>query len=496
MIREVEPPTPSSRISTSGTLPSLAAIRQTEPARLGRLVRGDLDWIVMKALAKERQRRYDSAIGLANDIERFTNHEPVAAGPPTAAYRLRKVSAEEPRPGDRGLAGAPGARGRRHRHDLGPVRGQRQRGSPRPGETRPRSGWSRRTRSTRSCCSIFRDLDPQGSDHESLPLPARLAPAARTWRRPSSAGDATDDPLGVARMQMTWRGPSSAWAIPTRAIDLCTKARATFAAHLGPDHPDTLRSMRLLAAGYLDARRFDRAVPALRGDAGPHESEARPRPPRYPQEHERPRPRYLQRSASSTARVSLYEEMLSLQKARLGPDHPDTLDTMNNLANTYQYAGRIDRALAALRGDPCPQEGQARPRPPRDARDDARSRPGLPVRRPARPRHSAPREDPGAEEVQARPRPPRHLPHHEQPRNHLPGCRPVRPRRTAPRGDRQAQEDHSRPRPPRHARQHGRPRHGLSKRGSTRPRHCRSCSKPYPSERRRPVPIGGFTRSS
>ena len=62
MIREVEPPTPSSRISTSETLPSLAADRQIEPARLGRFVRGDLDWIVMKALAKERQRRYESPI--------------------------------------------------------------------------------------------------------------------------------------------------------------------------------------------------------------------------------------------------------------------------------------------------------------------------------------------------------------------------------------------------------------------------------------------------
>ena len=90
VIREVEPPTPSSRISTSEALPTIAATRQTEPARLGRFVRGDLDWIVMKALAKERQRRYESAIALAQDVERFTNHEPVSAGPPTAAYRLRK----------------------------------------------------------------------------------------------------------------------------------------------------------------------------------------------------------------------------------------------------------------------------------------------------------------------------------------------------------------------------------------------------------------------
>jgi WD40 repeat protein/serine/threonine protein kinase/tetratricopeptide (TPR) repeat protein len=90
VIREVEPPTPSSRISTSAALPAIAATRQIEPSRLGRFVRGDLDWIVMKALAKERQRRYESAIALAQDLERFVNHEPVSAGPPTASYRLRK----------------------------------------------------------------------------------------------------------------------------------------------------------------------------------------------------------------------------------------------------------------------------------------------------------------------------------------------------------------------------------------------------------------------
>ena len=90
MIREVEPPTPSSRVSTSEALPTLAANRQVEPARLSRLLRGDLDWIAMKALAKERERRYASAVGLADDVERYLNHEPVSAGPPTASYRLRK----------------------------------------------------------------------------------------------------------------------------------------------------------------------------------------------------------------------------------------------------------------------------------------------------------------------------------------------------------------------------------------------------------------------
>jgi serine/threonine protein kinase len=90
VIREVEPPAPSSRISTSEELPSLAASLQVEPARLSRLVRGELDWIVMKALAKERERRYASAIALADDIDHHLNHVPVSAGPPTAGYRLGK----------------------------------------------------------------------------------------------------------------------------------------------------------------------------------------------------------------------------------------------------------------------------------------------------------------------------------------------------------------------------------------------------------------------
>jgi tetratricopeptide (TPR) repeat protein len=92
LVREQEAPTPSSRLSAPGGAPSVAANRQTEPARLGRLVRGELDWIVLKALAKERDRRYETASGFARDVERFLAHEPVAAGPPSAWYRFRKFA--------------------------------------------------------------------------------------------------------------------------------------------------------------------------------------------------------------------------------------------------------------------------------------------------------------------------------------------------------------------------------------------------------------------
>ena len=90
VIREEDAPTPSSRISTAERAGTAAALRQSEPKKLGKAVKGELDWIVMKALSKERNRRYETANGLAHDIERFLSHEPVVAGPPSARYRLRK----------------------------------------------------------------------------------------------------------------------------------------------------------------------------------------------------------------------------------------------------------------------------------------------------------------------------------------------------------------------------------------------------------------------
>jgi tetratricopeptide (TPR) repeat protein/serine/threonine protein kinase len=91
IIREEEPPKPSTRLSEAkDTLPSISALRQTEPTKLTKLVRGELDWIVMKCLEKDRNRRYETANGLALDVQRYLNDEPVQACPPSAGYRLRK----------------------------------------------------------------------------------------------------------------------------------------------------------------------------------------------------------------------------------------------------------------------------------------------------------------------------------------------------------------------------------------------------------------------
>ncbi|MFH1749088.1 MAG: serine/threonine-protein kinase [Planctomycetota bacterium] len=91
IIREVEPPKPSTRVHTLISEGSdLASRRQVEAGVLSRLMRGDLDWIVMKALDKDRTRRYATANDLAHDIERHLNHEPVLAGPPSVTYKLAK----------------------------------------------------------------------------------------------------------------------------------------------------------------------------------------------------------------------------------------------------------------------------------------------------------------------------------------------------------------------------------------------------------------------
>ena len=107
VIREEESPKPSTRLSDSTeSLPIDRGERQTEPARLPKLVRGELDWIAMKALEKDRTRRYETANGFATDIERYLHDEPVLACPPSAGLPAEEVPEAEQGAGD---GGAPSA---------------------------------------------------------------------------------------------------------------------------------------------------------------------------------------------------------------------------------------------------------------------------------------------------------------------------------------------------------------------------------------------------
>jgi WD40 repeat protein/serine/threonine protein kinase len=93
IIREEEPARPSTRISTLGqAATAVSTNRQSDPRRLSQLVRGELDWIVMKALEKDRNRRYETASAFAADVQRYLHDEPVQACPPSTLYRLRKFA--------------------------------------------------------------------------------------------------------------------------------------------------------------------------------------------------------------------------------------------------------------------------------------------------------------------------------------------------------------------------------------------------------------------
>jgi hypothetical protein len=93
IIREEEPAKPSTRVSTLGPVATVvSANRNSDPRRLAQLCRGELDWIVMKALEKDRNRRYESASAFAADVQRYLHDEPVHACPPSAGYRLRKFA--------------------------------------------------------------------------------------------------------------------------------------------------------------------------------------------------------------------------------------------------------------------------------------------------------------------------------------------------------------------------------------------------------------------
>jgi serine/threonine protein kinase len=358
VIREVEPPAPSSRISTSEALPSLAAARQVEPARLSRLVRGDLDWIVMKALAKERERRYASAIALADDIERHLNHEPVSAGPPTAAYRFRKfVRRNRARVIAASLvllalvAGIVGT-------TLGLLEAKRQERIAIAEAKAKEEAWKAEAlqrqeaekrlgqieKANQILGSIFKDLNPEKNERENKPLSAllgeRLAQATAQIE-----GEAIGDPLAVARMQLTLGVSQLGLGYPERAVELFAKARATFANELGPDHPETLVSMRNLAWGYEKAGQLDRALPLYEETLALEKSKLGPDHPDTLSTMNDLGVFHLRTGRVDRA-LPLLEEVLALRKSELGPDHPDTLEIMNNLAGAYTDAGRNDRALA------------------------------------------------------------------------------------------------------------------------------------------------------
>jgi len=350
-IREEEPPKPSTRLSDSReTLPSVAAQRQIEPARLLRLVRGELDWIVMKALEKDRTRRYDTANGLAHDIENYLHDEPVLACPPSAAYRMKKLLRR-----NKGLVVAValvllalvgGIVGT----NWGLVRAQRARQAESrraEAERQARDEAEARAAETQAVLDFVenrilaaeRPIGQDGGMGRDVPLSKAIEAAL-----PSLETSFKDHPLIEAHLRFTLGYSLALLGDARRSIEQHEVAGRLYGKYRGPGHPDTLRCMNLLSASYQDVGRYDDALRLC------EETLALARA-NLPADH----PETLMgmyRLASVyyslgryTEALKLREETLTLQRAALGPDHRNTLRTLNDLANSYLSVDRNAEAL-------------------------------------------------------------------------------------------------------------------------------------------------------
>jgi eukaryotic-like serine/threonine-protein kinase len=294
VIREQDPPKPSTRIRSMGEASKISAEKRREEPRLfARHLQGELDWITMKALEKDRTRRYSSPAELAADIRRQLHDEPVAAHPPSVGYRARKYV-------------------RRHRVGVSVAAAallllvafavaqaiQLRR------VTRERD---RADRIANFMTDIFKTSDPRLARGNSVSAREVLDKAAKEIETGLSNDPELQAQL-MSRMGITY----SALGLYPQAQSLLERAVEIQRRVLGPRNRDTLYSEFNLGA-------------------------------------------VLANEGHNTRAEKIYRETLELQQRVLGPEHPDTLFTMNNLAQTLKSEGHFadaekeQREVIALR---------------------------------------------------------------------------------------------------------------------------------------------------
>ena len=331
-IREDEPRRPSTRLTTmdAGELTTTAKRRQTDSPKLVHSVRGDLDWIVMKCLEKDRTRRYETASGLALDLQRHINNEPVLARPPSKVYRFQKMA----RRNKAAFAAATlivvvlvAATGISVWQAIRATRAQ----------TLANQRLAESEAISQFLTKVFQSPDP-ARDGRTITVAETLGAAARNLETAL-----TNQPLRRAKLQATLGLTYHALGLFPEAISLEEKVRDYYLAVFGPENPVTLGAMHNLANSYYHAGRREEAL-KLREEVLAHYRKALG--PEHPDSlgamHN------LATSYQDAGRrdeaVKLREQVLALRRKVSGPENPDTLDAMNNLALSYD-AGSRDEAL-------------------------------------------------------------------------------------------------------------------------------------------------------
>jgi serine/threonine protein kinase/lipopolysaccharide biosynthesis regulator YciM len=385
VVREEEPPRPSLKLSSAEALPSLSANRSTEPRKLTNLLRNELDWIVMKALEKDRARRYETANGFAADVNRYLAGEPVLAHPPSAAYRLRKFvrrhrpqvvaaslvllalvagvvgttlglvqanqaveaerlarddAIEQQRLAEQAAAQERQAKVREAQRADGEKKAKLDAEAKRQ-QAEHNLAFARKANAILG--SVFAGLDPKKIAESGRPLQdvlrQNLSKAVEDLE-----GSAIGEPLEVAAMQNTLGVSLLGLGEAGLAVEVFGKALDTRKALLGPDHPSTLSSMNNLAVAYQEGGQLARALPLLEETLKKRKATLGPDHLDTLSTMNNLAEAYSEAGQLDLA-VPLFEATLQKKQATLGADHPDTFTSMNNLASAYQDGGQLDRAL-------------------------------------------------------------------------------------------------------------------------------------------------------
>jgi serine/threonine protein kinase/tetratricopeptide (TPR) repeat protein len=345
LIKEDDPPRPSVRLSASDALADLAARRRSDPSRLRRLVRGELDWIVMKCLEKERTRRYETVSGLARDVQRYLSDESVEACPPSASYRLGKFLRR-----NKGavlatslcflllLVGVAGTTWGLVRADRA-LRAEGARAkSERRANAQAQKGLQQLAKGNEILAALFRDLDPHAEEKEGRPLRAilgdRLDQAAADLNE-----DTIGDPLVVAQLQERLGRTYQALGNAAKAKAMFMKAHAIREDLLGAENAETLSTLNEQANALRDLGALSEAI-----SLGERVRDAQERVLGADHDATLATKHSLAVALWTAGRwgeaATMLEQLRDTLMSRLGPEDPQTLAVLDNLSGVYTGLGR------------------------------------------------------------------------------------------------------------------------------------------------------------
>ena len=340
LIREAEAPRPSARLASVGDAATeLAANRGSDVKRLTRLLFGDLDLIVMKALEKDRARRYATPGSLADDIERYLRGEAILARPPSAMYKAKKFAQRHRATALVGFAmaaalmvGAAVAVWQA----VAATRASNKASTALVAETKAKESAQSESAKSQAVLEfveghVLSMARPEGHGGLGGDASLRRTLAAAV---PYVAQSFKDQPLIEARLRMTLG--TSFWYLGDGqpAAEQYSAARDLYAKHCGPNHPDTLRAMTGLAKSYYAMGRHADAATLCEETLALQNAQLGPDHPDTLASRITLASIYVRLRRHADA-LALHEETMALQKAILGTDHPDMLLSMNILASIY-----------------------------------------------------------------------------------------------------------------------------------------------------------------